>query len=110
HVHRHAALQRELLLQPILKLDVGAYQVFVRLEADGAAPVIDADENVEASTLESGCDFLTDLVFKSLELAGNLHVDIDVTVIHALDFNENRKARPLCSGGTETRHACDHSD
>ena len=73
-------------------------QLPICLEFDIFALVFDADESIESAALEGTGNPLANDIFKVLEFAWNLDVDVDVPVVHALDLDEHTE--PACLGPT----------
>jgi hypothetical protein len=80
----------------------------VNVQLDVFAFVIDANKSVHSAAPESAGDPLLDEVLEGLIFAGDFDVNIQITVVHALDFDEYRQIRRFRAGRSETGHAVDH--
>ncbi len=80
----------------------------VHVELDVLPPVVDAGESIETASFERGGNLLADDVFEILVLAGKLDMRVEVTMVDALDLDQNGQIESLGSGGTETRHTVNH--
>ena len=101
-------MYRERRLQFRQHFDVCAYQLLVHIQLDILPLVIDTNENIQPAAFESIRNFLADDVFKILVFTRNLDVNIEVSMVDALNLNQYGQTACLGPGGTKPGHAVDH--
>ena len=97
-----------LLRQPRQQLNVRTDQLAVYIQFNVFALVIHSYEDIEAPALECARQSLADHVLEILVLSGNLRVNVEIPMIHTLDFDQDGQVRRLGAAGPEPGHAIDH--